>query len=172
MSCHRHLCVPKSISLQPRGQYCDFPPIIFAQNHTDRPDVLNLSINKRACYFQPVLRPPQRPLSRAPPNDFGSNYAIITGDPYPLAAFFDGHHRSSAKKHGKCVMISKICSDIKKYIITSKMLSNSMQSGNDVTSKSMYITPSKSTLKLRKVWKVYHDTFVSTKYILTLKNMF
>ena len=92
MSCHRHLCVPKSISLQPRGQYCDFPPIIFAQNHTDRPDVLNLSINQQTCVLFPAsLEAAWRPLSRAPPNDFGSNYAIITGDPYPLAAFFDGH---------------------------------------------------------------------------------
>ena len=71
MSCHRHLCVPKSISLQPRGQYCDFPPIIFAQNNTDRPDVLNLSINKRACYFQPVLRPPRDHSHARPPTTSG-----------------------------------------------------------------------------------------------------
>ena len=91
MSCHRHLCVPKSISLQPRGQYCDFPPIIFTQNHTDRPDVLNLSINKRACYFQPVLRPPRDHSHMRPPTTSGQTTPLLPGDPYPLAAFFDGH---------------------------------------------------------------------------------
>ena len=55
------------VPLFPRGQYCDFPPIIFAQNHTDRPDVLNLSINKRACYFRPVLRPPRDHSHARPP---------------------------------------------------------------------------------------------------------
>ena len=35
------------------------------------------------------------------PNDFGSNYTIITGDPYPLAAFFDGH------RFGLCCTNSK-----------------------------------------------------------------
>ena len=77
MSCHRHLCVPKSISLQPRGQYCDFPPIIFTQNHTDRPDVLNMSINKRVCYFQPVLRPPRDHSHARPPTTSGQTTPLL-----------------------------------------------------------------------------------------------
>ena len=79
-----------SVYIQPRGQYCDFPPIIFAQNHTDRPDVLNLSINKRACYFQPVLRPPQRPdVSHArPPTTLGQTTPLYYRRPLSTGGLF------------------------------------------------------------------------------------
>ena len=68
-----------TISLQPRGQYCDFPPIIFPQNHTDRPDgdVLNMPIKKRACYFQPVLRPPRDHPHACPPTTSGQTRPLL-----------------------------------------------------------------------------------------------
>ena len=73
-------------------------PVSFSRQTTQTDpmgDVFNMSINKRAPVR--VISSQSRgrletTLPRAPPNDFGSNYAIITGDPYPLAAFFDGHH--------------------------------------------------------------------------------
>ena len=45
MSCHRHLCGRKSISLQPCGQYCDFSPIISRQITQTDPMYSTCSIN-------------------------------------------------------------------------------------------------------------------------------